>query len=234
MLFGGIVSILTLDLETIPQTKCLDPTRVNPTAEWLEKWGDVPFADEIASGKVPLLQTGVVPSLHPTTCHIVQVSFGTIDADGETKVKLVQSDHYMPDPHMDMENCEKALLADAFKVLDGKHTLVGFNTKGFDLPTLRWRAALLGLEVPRLPWSKLLYPFDHQTHCDLRLVLGNDNKFAKGTLQMWADAFGVYAEEHGAEVWSWVRDGKWNLLRIYGETETRTLVDLWKKVRAFI
>jgi predicted PolB exonuclease-like 3'-5' exonuclease len=192
----------------------------------------------IQDGAAVLASTKVCPSLHATSCHVVQVSFGLRKESGEINRKILQWDDYAGDGTPIGPDLERCVLQDAFKMLEwaqgGKKCLVSFNGKQFDMPLLRARAAILGLKVPVLPWSGtrgLLYPYSDETHCDIRLVLNAGDRRAAGTLQTWAEAFSIHAEEHGAEVWSWVRAGEWGKLRQYGEVEATTLVELYERLR---
>ncbi len=237
------MAFLCLDIETIPNAKWLNPRVVEPTVEWAKEHEAAMqkdpgfFGDMVAKGEVPLLQTGVVPSLHPTTCQVVQVSFGTRNEDGTLWTRIVQADDYMAEG-VGLEATEEAVLRDAFDIIGRSIVkgalLVTFNGKGFDLPVLRWRAALRKVAISRLRWSNLMYPYKHDEHCDLRLAFSDGDKRAKGTQQVWSDAFEIHAEEHGRDVWPWVRAGKWPELRRYGEVEQGTLVALYERVRAYI
>ena len=109
-------------------------------------------------------------------------------------------------------------------------TLVTFNGKGFDLPMLRWRAAILGLTIPKLNWYELLYPYRHKEHIDLRLLFSDGDRRAKGTLTTWARAFGLEAEESGHQVLQWVQEGRWDELRRYGGEEMPSLINLFRAV----
>lgn len=228
------MTFLGLDIETIPQPWALDTEHVRPTEAWMKDWGDVPFADELRSGRVPLAQTGTLPATHPTTARIVQVSLGWRGKAG-VETKILQLDDYFGNESMDdrMDEWEEALIRDALACLSSavskRSVLVTFNGKSFDLPMLRWRAALLKLcDLPRLPWRRLLYPYSDEQHSDLRLAFGNDDRRATGTLQTWAGAFEVHAEEHGADVAAWVEAGEWAKLRQYGVTEQATLIELYE------
>lgn len=222
---------LTLDIETVPQARFVDPSAFAYLDEdYLREVGhdaDV-LRFEIEEGQAKIAATGCAASLHATTCEVVQVSFGWRTGP-EVKTRLCQRDGYAS---------EADLLTDALGVIQGatdkRTTLVSFNGKQFDIPILRARAALLGLARFRIPWRRLLYPFADDQHADLRLVLGADDRRARGTLQWWSEAFGVHAEEHGGQVWRWARDGRWDLLRSYGEVEAKTLVELFEAVRAVL
>lgn len=243
------MTFLTLDIETVPQARFVDPD-----CYWLRKdphvgfeieddwtgWYCEDMPGEIRAGRAELKATDCYPSLHATTCHIVQVSFGWREK-GNLGSDVFQSDDCMPGGRWNIMNAacsivdaEKIILNRTFGLLASAtkkgSVLVTFNGKGFDLPILRARAALLRLEMPKLPWRRLLYPYSDEKHADLRLILGNDDRRARGTLQWWAEAFGIHAEEHGAEVWGWVQAGEWDKLRAYGQAEAQTLVELYEAV----
>lgn len=119
----------------------------------------------------------------------------------------------------------------------GHMTIVTFNGKDFDLPILRMRSMLLSLPSVHLPWDGnhgLLYPWDNKRHCDLRRVWGNGNRYARGTLKVWSDAMGIDSEEHGADVFDWVQQGKWDSLRNYGETEMHNLCHAHKRAERIL
>lgn len=242
------MTFLTCDIETVPQAQYVDPLTAILDGGWVEEHAGSCIADEIMAGQAKLAATKCAPALHATTCHVVQVSFGKRKENGDLERRVFQSDDYRkqvdedPDPgligrHLS-DVSEKFLLLDAFKYLhwagSKRLTLVGFNSKEFDLPLLRARAAILRLDVPRLGWSGtrgLLYPYSDETHCDIRLLLNHGDRRAPGTLQHWAEAFGIHAEEHGAEVWGWVQAGEWQKLRDYGMVEAQTLVEFYEALR---
>ena len=203
--------ILAVDIETIPQ------------ASWADQ------ADQT------VVCTGAMPALHPITAHVSAVNFGwlkgtEIETDVMTLADVMPSGSFA-DAEPTLLNAALERIAGAV----GKSTLlVTFNGKEFDLPMLRTRAALLRLRIPALPWRKLLYPFDDRDHLDLRLLLSNSKRGAVGTLQTWATAFGIHAEERGEEVWSMVRAGKWSVVADYGHAEGRTLVELYRAVEGVL
>lgn len=210
--------ILGFDVETIPRRRFL--TEADP------------------NGAQPVEATKAPPALHASTAHLVAVNFGWIK--NTQHGYQIETDVMMWDPttggtEVDME---RVLLAEAMERIAaaaGKDTLiVSFNGKQFDLPMLRLRAALLRQPIPRLPWQKLLYPFDDRVHLDLRLLFGNGDRRANGTLQHWAETFGIHAEERGAEVWPLVREGKWSAIADYGHSEGRTLVELYQAVEGVL
>lgn len=223
-----MTNFLTLDLETVPQARFLDP------AAWPDGPHPEGWEDDVRAGRAEVWATSVAPSLHATTCHIVQVSFGWRTPEGSLQRIVSQSDGFGPT----VAEAEPLLLFDALRMLasacEKRTTIVSFNGKGFDIPLLRARAALLRVKSPRIPWRRLLYPYDDNQHADLRLVLSADDRRARGTLQWWSEAFGVHAEEHGAEVGAWVRAGEWDKLRAYGEVEAKTLVELYEAMEPIL
>ena len=245
--------ILCVDIETIPQERYTKPAtydrvdggEIECDAAWLDNLrlpedGLVnlgALCGEIEAGQAVLKATGVVPALHPTTARVVSVNFGWTHGDtAKTEVRALPDfiDSTMLDA-LHTEATEAKLVLEALQrvrgALDKDTRIVGFHSKGFDLPMLRVRAALLRITgVPTLPWGKLLYPFDNRMHCDLRLVLSNDDRRARGTQQHWAEAFGIHSEERGAEVFQMAREGRWDDIRAYGHSEGKTLVELFKAV----
>lgn len=254
------MTFLTLDIETVPQAKYVKPdsylirgagpSGVQVEEEWLTERAmaeEAHIDDEILRGNAPLEATHVVPALHATTCHIVQVSFGWRGADGELCRKIVQADKYfrgLDEPFdpltVDVAKAEPLLVADALALLRGacgkKSTIVTFNGKQFDIPLFRARMAILAVNAPGVyvPWRRLLYPYDDNQSADLRLILSGDDRRARGTLQWWADSMGIHAEEHGREVYQWVRAGRWDLLEGYGMTEAQTLVEMYERVQPIL
>jgi len=216
---ADIQRILAFDIETVPNEAHLPP--------------DDP------EGQRPWPGTGTPPALHPITAHIIAVNCGWLkntqhgwEAESEVILATDFADQET------LEGMERSVVEEAFRRLAGAVSkgslLVSFNGKEFDLPMLRTRAALLRLAVPAMPWRKLLYPYDDRDHLDLRLLLSNSRRATAGTLQTWATAFGVHAEERGEQVWTMVRAGKWSDLAEYGHAEGRTLVGLYLAVAGIL
>lgn len=244
-------AFLTLDIETVPQARFADAQAWQDGAfdldpDYLQGYAlaqcERPLErgskrSEVEEGKAVLAATKQPAALHATTCRIVQVSFGW-RVGAELGRKVLQVDDYFGETVNELGDAEQPLVAEALDILasacDKRTTIVSFNGKSFDVPVLRGRAALLGLRVPSIPWRKLLYPFDDKQHADLRLILGADDRRARGTLQWWATAFGIHAEEHGADVFGWVQADDWESLRQYGCTEAQTLVELYERVQPIL
>lgn len=239
---------VTCDIETVPQERFLNPEAdFDIDEDWYEEnKAESNIEALLRDGGVPLEATHVIPALHATTCHIVQVSFGWRAPMGnqpaELHRKIIQSDQFQDpgrSPLQAAAACEGRVIQGALEVLAGATAkgspIVTFNGKQFDIPLIRARAAILGVPMPGyVPWRRLLYPYADNQHADLRLILSGDDRRARGTLQWWADAFGIHAEEHGREVFEWVRAGRWDLLEGYGATEAQTLVEMYERVRPIL
>jgi predicted PolB exonuclease-like 3'-5' exonuclease len=230
--------MMTLDLETSPQLRYVDadaPDSLFDTDWFNAKWSGeydegLGPEEDIEAGRPVLAATGTMPSLHPTTCHIVAASFGGMASTGnKVDVKTLR----------DFGDSDETCLDRVAWATDMGKPLVSFNGKGFDAWLLMVRAMLLGLPESdktrkRIKWDKVLYPFDTYTHTDLRLVLGNSDRRARGTLAHWCEAFGVEAEESGGNVWDWVRKGDWPALYDYSVKEGHTLLNLYARVQRWI
>lgn len=227
------MSYFTLDLETVPSELAL-------TGDAFEIASWEPGLD---NGAAPLMETGVLPALHPVSAHIVSASFGGPADTLHTSVYNLcdyggaGAFDQWPDTET-VEAAERRLVRDILermhKGLKQGRTLITFNGKGFDLWLLRTRAMILTPlwdEPLHFDWQKLLYPYSNHPHCDLRLLFGNGNRFARGTLDVWARAFGVEARSEGHLVWDYVRAGEWDKVEMYGHAEAKTLCQLYERVK---
>lgn len=219
--------------------------------------------DQVRQCAAPLQATGQLPGCHPTTAHIVSVSFGRVKpgSDVDVDVTTTQIDDFLeeraetappdtPDgetvkadyeimskPGLDelddseIVRAERKVLARTVQLLEWgarqQLTFVSFNGKGFDFPMIRWRCMVIGVRPPQLNWYEMLYPYRHKEHIDLRLLMSDGNRHAKGTLAMWAEAMGLEAEESGAQVLDWARRGEWGEIRRYGGVEMETLIRMF-------
>ena len=64
--------------------------------------------------------------------------------------------------------------------------IITFNGKSFDIPFIKIRAAILGIQIP--PLSSRKYETDR--HFDVREILTNFGANQKGTLKEWSIVFG--------------------------------------------
>jgi hypothetical protein len=247
--------ILTFDVETVPQKQWRDPETLRERdfapGEWPEdetiSSNGADMAFEIQEGKLRLAGTRQLPACHPSTAHVVSVSFGWLNQKGELKTKTFQPSTIDKESYPWDEYEEGAKRAVEARVLEkcwdfyarAAHAepyvpIVGFNSKLFDLPMIRIRSAVLGVPVPRLNWYEHTYVYRNQEHIDLRLVLSDGDRRAAGSLAWWARAFGIEAEESGAEVLDWALAGEWGQIERYGVQEMQTLVDLYQVLKGVL
>lgn len=92
---------------------------------------------------------------------------------------------------------EAAIVRDFFQVIeDLKPRLVGWNSGGFDIPTLLWRALHHGIPVPAFyrvgePYHGYRKRFDEESHLDLMDMLSGYGAAAKVSLDEAALVVGV-------------------------------------------
>ena len=226
------MKFLTTDIETVPQEWALDPDRVEAADWWVEENEAEDPIPLIRGGAVPLAGTNIAAALHPSTCRVVSVAFASRKDDG-IKTHVICPEQTPEDWDIFERELVRLALRHIGEAVEKRSRIVGFNSKSFDLPVLRVRAAMLGLRIA-MPWQKLLYPFSDSPHCDLRLLLGNGDRRAKGTLKWWCDAFGIECTEAGAEVFDRVQAEDWPWLADYGIREGHTLVELFEHVQGVL
>ncbi|MDH3291528.1 MAG: ribonuclease H-like domain-containing protein [Gemmatimonadota bacterium] len=234
-----------LDIETVPQRRWRDPYKMDSDdIETDAPEGEAGEPVAIEQGKYPLKITGTIPACHPITGQVVSVSMGWLDDTKGIQTKTVQvSTIADPNPwdeftELEQRDLEREILRESWRLvaraLETRKVLVTFNGKGFDLPMMRWRSALLGIQLPTFKWYELLYPYRHQEHIDLRLLFSDGDRRARGTLSVWSEAFGIEAREAGHHVLGWALAGQWDELARYGTQEMQTLIDLYDRVRLAI
>ncbi len=260
------MKLLTFDIETIPQRRWVDFNQVGldelepddldrfrQASERLgydQRTGDPAAMVAAAEGSLKLKATGTVPACHPSTCRVVGACWGYLDKDGNPQTRA----HTLTDfrqtirqkpiqrwREKELDYAEELLLTRCLQAIrkvskaDGR--LVTFNGKGFDLPIVRWRSAMLGVEpvsdtgslVSRweIKWRDMLYPFSNKPHCDIRLLLSDGAKYARGTLEHWAGAFGIPVKQagHGSQVYERLHNVRgWKWLHKYAEEEALVLL----------
>ncbi len=109
-------------------------------------------------------------------------------------------------------------------------TLVSWNGSGFDLPVLHYRAMLHGIRAPRywetgvtdqaFRWNNYLNRF-HERHTDLMDVLAGYQPRAGCALDELATLCGFPGKMGmaGDQVWPAIRDGEFDRVRSYCETD---------------
>lgn len=172
---------MVFDIETVPD------------AEAGRRW--LGLSDDVGDGAVRramlearLNATGQSDFLKPPFHQVVAISAALIDGDGEIR-RL--------GPLGQAQDGEAALLTDFFQVVeDVQPRLVGWNTSGFDIPTLIYRAVRHHLPTPTFyrvgePYHGYRKRFDEESHLDLMDILSGYGASARVTLDEMSTVLGV-------------------------------------------
>ena len=122
---------------------------------------------------------------------------------------------------------EKQLLQGFFGYFERlKPRLVSFNGRGFDLPVLKYRAMVHGVQAPWLygagdKWNSYTQRYSTDWHCDLLDVLSDHGASARISLDEVCSVLGVPGKfgVSGADVAQMVDDGRIEDVRHYCETD---------------
>jgi DNA polymerase elongation subunit (family B) len=164
------VTELVLDIETMPSEvtpelaielyRGIEPTKIaikdGKEAEYIKN-----KQNEIAEGF----------ALSPMTGRLLGIGLF---------IPLTNSATYFEDTEKSMLEYLSGLVQNSFP------KLITFNGKGFDIPFLKIRAAILGVTIPDFSTKK----YDTGRHFDVREVLTNFGMNQKGTLKEWSIVFG--------------------------------------------
>ncbi len=146
-------------------------------------------------------------NLWPFTARVICIAMVNADT-GRGKVLFV-ADDYEPDPAAEAGPVEFApcmdeaeLLAAFWEVAKKYDTIVTFNGRGFDVPFIYLRSAVLNVPISRKDWLGYRYAVD--PHCDLAEqftfynVSGRDGAARRFNLDFYCKAFGIESpKSHG-------------------------------------
>jgi len=179
-------------------------------------------------------------SLWPFTSQVVCVAM--LNADSQRGQVLFLADDYEEDaedagPVEFVPFADEAELLTAFwdvaKHYDG---IVTFNGRGFDIPFMYLRSALLNVPISRKDW--LGYRFQVEPHCDLAEQLsfynvsGREGAARKFNLDFYCKAFGIESPKgHGVtgmDVSNMMQAGRYREIAEYCLRDVRATVSLYK------
>jgi 3'-5' exonuclease len=183
-------------------------------------------------------------SLWPFTARVVCIAM--INADTARGQVLFQADDY-GDTSAEAGPVEFVPSVDEVELLTAfwdvaKHydNIVTFNGRGFDVPFIYLRSALLNVPISRKNW--LGYRFQTDPHCDLAeqltfySVSGRDGAARKFNLDFYCKAFGIDSpKSHGVtglDVNTLVKQGKFQEIAEYCLRDvqaTTSLYSIWKE-----
>lgn len=127
-----------------------------------------------------------------------------------------------------VENSERQMLEQMFKLLDEADAVVHYNGRKFDVPTLNKEFIQLGLGVPS-PYHQI----------DLYQVVRSQFRFPSNKLDYVSQALGLGAKvKHmGMELWKGCMDGDakaWRLMERYNKQDVRLLPKLYERLLPWI
>ena len=131
---------------------------------------------------------------------------------------------------------EAELLAAFWDVAKRYDSIVTFNGRGFDVPFLYLRSALLNVPISRRDW--LGYRYQTEPHCDLAeqftfySVSGRDGAARKFNLDFYCKAFGIESPKSqgvtGLDVNDLLAAGEYKKIAEYCVRDVRATVELYK------
>ncbi len=183
-------------------------------------------------------------NLWPFTAQVVCVAM--LNAETERGQVLFQAEEDAPaaedDPLVKFVPCpdEAEVLASFWEIAQRYEHIITFNGRGFDVPFLYLRSALLNVPITRKDW--LGYRFQTEPHCDLAEqftfygVSGRDGAARRFNLDFYCKAFGIESpKSHGVtglDVNPLLAQGRYREIAEYCLRDvraTRLLYGIWKE-----
>ena len=131
---------------------------------------------------------------------------------------------------------EMELLAQFWDVAKKYDSVVTFNGRGFDVPFIYLRSALLNVPISKKNW--LGYRFATEPHCDLAeqltfySVSGRDGAARRFNLDFYCKAFGIESPKSagvtGSDVTTMLAEKKFREIAEYCLRDVRATVELYK------
>lgn len=197
---------LVFDIETVPD--------VDSLGRWLGEPPDAP-PDHILARWQAASPTAVMPKL--PFHQVVAIAGAVIDDDGQLETLKA-----MGDPG----DGEGQLLERFFGYVErARPRLVGWNSSGFDLPCLLYRALKHGTVLPQFYRQRnYRYRYNEDWHLDLMDLLSGYGASTRVSLDEMAAVLGVPGklDVAGADVWPLYRAGAIDTIRAYCETDVLT------------
>lgn len=175
-------------------------------------------------------------SLYPLTAQVVCIAM--VNADSGRGQVLYMAEDYETDDEAEVKFVpfadESELLHDFWELAKRYDHVVTFNGRGFDVPFLYLRSAVLGVPISRKDW--LGYRFQTEPHCDLAeqftfySVSGRDGAARKFNLDFYCKAFGIPSPKaegvSGMDVAQLVAESRFRDIAEYCLRDVRATVEL--------
>src|SRR2546425_1974921 len=183
-------------------------------------------------------------SLWPFTAQVICIAM--LNADTARGQVLFTAEDYQPDQAeagpVEFVPCvdEAELLTAFWDVAKHYETIATFNGRGFDVPFIYLRSALLKVPISRKDW--LGYRFQTEPHCDLAEQLtfygvsGRDGAARRFNLDFYCKAFGIESPKAqgvtGREIGSLLAEGRFQEIAEYCLRDVQATVllyQMWKQ-----
>lgn len=220
---------MAFDLETVPQLAALDAeydpkTRKVPA---ITKSGKIQSEEDLAAwvrnDKVQWEHERIKPlGMNPLTGRIVAIGHAWTQSVWQ-RVGVTESRTLLAQNEYE----EAQMLRKFWRRIAQVDQVVTHNGHGFDVPFVLTRSLLLGVEPDRRA-IKWLRRYAYKPHLDVYAALSNWQP-KKGTLDVWAAAFGVQGKTPGitgADVWPMVQAERWADLIRYAAEDAGVALDL--------
>jgi predicted PolB exonuclease-like 3'-5' exonuclease len=214
--------MLAIDIETVPLASSLeatyDPADHAPPANYKQAATiDIWHAKNKDAWQASLIKRA---SLSPRLGRVVSIQY----CYGDTPFAQVARTEYE----------EAGILANFWEMVRMHQQIATWNGKGFDLPFIAVRSAILGL-LPTVELPLYQQRYNHVPHFDVKhAVLGGDVRQAGEGLSEWLQAFGMPTKSgHGSEVHGMVQRGEWDALKAYGEQDALGTYNLAVRLAPF-
>jgi 3'-5' exonuclease len=229
------VPILVFDIETSASaTETLDAVQLEYLFRDAER---LPTEDERALRRQELTRQ---MSLWPLTARVVCVAMLNLDSQrgqvlyqigpGETEAAGGEPVRYVPCAD------EAAILTAFWRAALRFDRVVTFNGRGFDVPFLYLRSALLDLPISRKDW--LGYRFQSEPHCDLAEQLtfygvsGREGAARRFNLDFYCRAFGIESPKRqgvtGMDVDRLMSEGRYRDIAEYCARDVEATAQLYR------
>lgn len=229
---------LVFDIETIGEEwDALDETTQHVLTRWIDRTAKT---EEARAAELADLKDGL--GFSPLTGSIVAI--GLHDLEQEKNVVYYQA----PNASGDIADgattlrvrSERDMLADFWAGAKAYDVFVTFNGRGFDVPFLLLRSAILGVTPTRdLMDGRYLYQQKGAKHIDLADQLSFYGAVSrKGSLHLYCRAFGIESPKAagvtGDDVSALFREGKYEDIARYNVRDIVATAELYKKWREYL
>lgn len=207
---------LVFDIETVPDI------------EALARWRHLPpetDPDTVMDAWREARPDAVMPK--PPFQRVVAIAGALIGEDGQLETLKAMGE---------ADDDEPALIRRFFSYVERAHPrLVGWNSSGFDMPCLLYRALRHGLDLgPFYRQRNYRYRYNEDLHLDLMDLLSGYGATTRVALDEMAAVLSVPGKlgVDGQDVWPLFRDGRTDVIRAYCETDVLTTTLIFARYAA--